>query len=183
MDIHPEQHCGRILKIKNMKTHVFVICLLSVLAFSSCEDEELTFKRTDYTGNEIRTDGYYYRVMSPDSTLATYIFYYRNGVKLSFVASLNLSSLDQIEDIELIRQEKTMWSVFSVNDSVITTQGWGQPWGHKRPLITSYSKILNDTTIQGIKSINSRTGEWESNLIVRFRKFSPKPDSTNVFIN
>jgi hypothetical protein len=30
-----------------MNTHALIICLLSVLAFSCCEDEELTFKRTE----------------------------------------------------------------------------------------------------------------------------------------
>jgi hypothetical protein len=182
MDIHPEQHYGKLLKIKNMKTHVFVICLLSILAFSCCEDEELTFKKTAYTGNEIRTDGCYYRVMSPDSTKAVYSFFYRNGVLLTFIDSKNIDSLKGFENLQSMKKWKTNWWVFNVQDSILTIQGWGDPWGSTRPLITSYSKILNDTTIQGIKSINSRTGEWESNLIVRFRKFSPKPDSTNVFI-
>jgi hypothetical protein len=170
------------LKSFIMKTHVFIFCLLSVFAFSFCEDDELTLKRTAYTGNEIRTDGCYYRVMSPDSTKAVYSFFYKNGVLLTFSDSINIDSLKEFENLQSLKKWKTNWWVFNVQDSILTIQGWGDPWGSTRPLITSYSKILNDTTIQGIKSINSRTGEWESNLIVRFRKFSPKPDSTNVFI-
>jgi len=166
-----------------MKTHVFIICLLSVFAFSFCEDDELTIKRTPYIGNEIRTDGCYYRIIGPDSIQAAYIFYYRNGIVFFFADSVNITSLDQFTSLKMFRNNKTSWRVFTISDNnIIISQGWGDPWNSGRPLITSYSKILNDTTIQGIKTIDSRTGEWKHDYIVRFRKFSPKPDSTNVFI-
>lgn len=182
MDIHPEQHYGKLLKIKNMKTHVFVICLLYILAFSCCEDEDLTIKKTAYTGDEIRLGGCYYGINITDSNYATYMFFYQDGVMLSFRDISDITSLNQFMYLDDIRKEKTMWSVFSINDSVITTQGWGQPWGHGRPLVTDYGKIINDTTILWYKQENTRTGTYEYNSVVNFRKFSPKPDSTNVFI-
>jgi hypothetical protein len=166
-----------------MKTHVFVICLLSVLAFSSCEDEELTFKRTDYTGNEIRTDGCYYRVIGPDSIRAAYIFYYRNGIVFFFADSANITSIDQFNSLTMFRNNKTSWRVFTISENnILISQGWGDPWGHRRPLVTSYAKIINDTTILWYKQENTRTGTYEYNSVVNFREFCSKPDSTNVFI-
>jgi hypothetical protein len=110
------------------------------------------------------------------------MFFYQDGVMLSFRDISDITSLNQFMYLDDIRKEKTMWSVFSINDSVITSQGWGDPWGHRRPLVTGYAKIINDTTILWYKQENTRTGTYEYNNVVYFRKFSPKPDSTNVFI-
>ncbi len=165
-----------------MKTRVLILCLLLVSIVSCGEDEELQLQRVAYTGNEIRTDGCYYRVMSPDSTNAVYMFFYRNGVLLSFVDYKDINSSDEFENLRSVKNWKTNWKIFNINDSLITTQGWGDPWGHRRPLVTGYAKIINDTTILWYKQENTRTGTYEYNNVVYFRKFSPKPDSTNVFI-
>lgn len=177
----------RVMKTKHlvsviMKTRVFILCLVSIFAFSFCDDDELTLIKTAYTGNEIRLGGCYYGVNMTDSNYATYMFFYQNGVMFSFRDVSELTSLNQFMYLDEKRKEKTMWSVFSVNDSVITTQGWDQPWGHGRPLVTHYGKIMNDSTIQWYKLENTRTGTFEYNSEVYFRYFSPKPDSTNFFI-
>ena len=165
-----------------MKTRVLILCLLLVSIVSCGEDEELQLQRVAYTGNEIRTDGCYYQVTRTDSTLAVYLFFYRNGVLISFADNANLNSLDEFENLQSVKNWKTNWRVFNIKDSIITTQGWGDPWGHRRPLVTGYAKIINDTTILWYKQENTRTGTYEYNSVVNFRKFSPKPDSTNVFI-
>ena len=48
----------------NEKLKLTLFLALVVLFVSSCskwlEDEKLTLQKTPYTGNELRTDGYYY---------------------------------------------------------------------------------------------------------------------------
>ena len=63
---------------------LILVLALVVLFAGGCkkwfEDEELTLPKTPYTGDELRTDGYYYN-MEDGKIWSTY-FFYRNGVLL-----------------------------------------------------------------------------------------------------
>ena len=51
------------------------------------------------------------------------------------------------------------------------------------PVYLDKGEIQNDSTFLITKSIRSKTGEEkELNEIYHFKQFSPKPDSTNVFV-
>ena len=163
-----------------MKTKFISIILLLVL-FCSCiktlPDEKLTIIRTPYIGNEIRLDGYYFEFLPGYNTYSNLIFY-RNGVLMSF------DYTNKIEDfynnnkyLESVRKDKDSWGVFIVkNDTVIVQEWYSNPNYIIQYLTSNYKlKILNDTTLYiGTQNGNSAT--------YHFKKFSPKPDSTNVFI-
>ena len=54
--------------------------------------------------------------------------------------------------------------------------------GFVMPTFKAEGIIENDTTLRLYKSIQSDGKEFSENDIFHFRKFSPKPDSTNNFI-
>jgi len=83
--------------------------------------------------------------------------------------------------IDLIKSIKTYWFIFQIENSIITIQGWENNTGSGSHVLTKYGKILNDTTFV----LNQEIVDDKSKKInekYEFREFSPKPDSTNVYI-
>ena len=72
---------------------------------------------------------------------------------------------------------KQKWGIFKIEGNKIRIENWG--YGElARPVTVSEGSILNDTTYKKIKINNSN-----ANLTYHYKQFSPKPDSTNVFID
>lgn len=167
-----------------MKNTVFTIiqAIILVLAFSSCKDAELSMERTRYDGKELRTDGYYYWRNQYEHDGVQYdevipIILYRNGVTI-FVNRIDFSQMEQLEEsfrngtfYENMKYEKVQWGVFQISGNSIVLESWDYSGG---PGLTTYKKngeILNDTAFRISKAI------------YHFKQFSPKPDSTNKYIN
>ena len=164
------------------------ILLFSIL-LNSChllfQDEKLMLPKKDYTGNELRIDGYYYYHPEPNSTRV--LFFYRNGVMIDFISyfpTTDLTVVDKsIADMyEKLKDSKYIWQVFLIEGSTIQCSGWGSSVGGGLPSYKCIGTIENDTTFRFIKSIDSKGREFEKNDVYHFRQFSPKPDSTNVYI-
>jgi len=180
------------LKTKYIRIMILLLILVGVfiMFFSCCNtlapDENLTLQRTDYIGNELRIDGYYVHYFAKGKTDAD--FFFENGT----VFRVRGRRIDGISDysekrfldanfIRLNRDTKTNWSVFEINGDDIVIQGWTHSSGGGIPIATRRGKILNDTTFV-ITSIHIHRQTREINEVYHFRKFSPKPDSTNSFI-
>ena len=65
-----------------MNTKLLIVIIMLFIGMNSCskwlENEELTLPKTPYTGNELRTDGYYYYTMNGEY-FRTITFFYKNG--------------------------------------------------------------------------------------------------------
>ena len=155
--------------------------------FSCCNtlfpDEELTMQRKDYSGYELRIDGYYDHYSSNAG-----FFFYRNGTLLKVPGRQDDGIADYSEQrfldedyINLVKSFKEAWSVFEITGDDIVIQGWTYGSGGGIPVATRRGKILNDTTFV-ITSIFVHKQTREVNEVYSFRQFSPKPDSTNSFI-
>lgn len=154
------------------------------------EDDELLMERTDYTGNELRTDGYYYcryqyahENIQEDKVCCMFI--YKNGV-CSWGGVSNYSELDRIEEdykngsfYERCKNDKQRWHVFQVYGSTIELEGWYYLGGTHLVTHTYVGKILNDTTIEITKENGN---DFKHPDVYHFKQFCPKPDSTNNFI-
>ena len=170
-----------------MKAIVLLILAISLNLFMTCcsklfPDENLTMKRKDYVGNELKTDGYYSYYFSEGKSYGT--FFYKNGVVLDVPGKDGNYSEERFLDEELIKhvkQHKSYWSIFEINNDTIIIQGWGYSDGGGLPVVTRYGKVLNDTTFVINKS-ECRGKITEINEVYYYRQFSPKPDSTNVYI-
>ncbi len=157
-------------------------------------DEDFSFERTPYTGNEFRLDGYYYQVWSKgtndrNETDLNIFFFYRNGVVLKG-GSCILSELPKKEEefkngayYALVRNSKLYWSIFRVDSAnYIIRERWVNPnWRYE---VYRYKyEILNDTTIRLFTSEKKDgSGYLLENDTLYFKAFSPKPDSVVSFI-
>jgi hypothetical protein len=164
-----------------------------MLLNSNCEslsfkkDDELSLNREIFSGNQLRTDGYYF--VSKDSLVGSVYFFYRNGILRETGSLLSLNDFERFEllittlEFDLKGKEnKDCWGVFNIQDNVIKFERWYGGQGAK-PAYVSEGVILNDTTFHITKSYRSNGTELkERDETYHFKQFSPKPDSTNVFI-
>jgi hypothetical protein len=162
-----------------MKTKLITI-ILFLLFVCSClrtlPDEELTITRIPYNGKEIRIDGYYTGLIPGQTKYSNYIFFYSNGVVFSFGYYNGLNPNQMVDVIGDVINWKDSWGIFQIKNDSIFIQGWRlKDIGSQFLLRNNQYKIINDSTLlEKVQSGNSS--------IYYFKKFSPKPDSTNVFI-
>lgn len=87
--------------------------------------------------------------------------------------------------MNIVRKFKDYWGIFNIKNDSIVFERWYPSSGGPFPAYLRSGKILNDTTFVITKSFRSKIGNEEQQLneTYHFRKFSPKPDSTNIFVN
>lgn len=150
-------------------------------------DEELSLSKMPYTGNGLRTDGYYYRA---GEKAIIVMFLFKDGTMIQ-AGSIPIQEIQNREEMfkngefyNHIKNNKTCWGVYRIEDEIITTNFWVSP----RPFHCFFEEgtILNDTTfvIQSYYRMldGEKVGETEIDETYHFHQFSPKPDSTNIFI-
>jgi len=175
-----------------MKAIVVIVVFMSglIILFTSCNDlfsdERFSMSKTNYIGHEIKTEGYFYS-QDINYERTTVKIFYRNGIFLS-TNSYSTYNLDIVEkellsQIEMIKDDKMNWGLFEVSDSSLTTEEYiDNPPSSKLITMKSFYEIKNDTTII-LKRINHPGYKKETyNEQFHFKQFSPKPDSTNVYI-
>ncbi|MCB0802663.1 MAG: hypothetical protein KDB74_06160 [Flavobacteriales bacterium] len=178
----------------NKSTTILILCLITLFACKKeskeereAHDDKLTLQRANYTGNELRIDGYYYSVWS--GGFYHMRVFYRNGTvkQTGSPSGSNISDADNyISTISTeIMTKKYGWGVFIINGSSIKLEEW-MAGSNKLAAYTREGTILNDTTfkftqvyrlVSGVK-----TGVSALDETFYFRQYSPKPDSTNQYI-
>lgn len=160
--------------------------------FFSCQKlikyKDFVLTQTHYTGNELRIDGYYYKLRE-DSKISVQCFY-RNGIMLNMEGgALSLNEADEYIKNRFIGDsihpinERSLWGLFVVIDKTIKFECY-----YPSDAITKWTYIregiiLNDTTFHITDSYRSDGAEIrERDEMYHFRQFYPKPDSTNNFI-
>jgi len=161
-----------------MKARLIFFLIISFVysCIETLPDEKLTITRTPYSGKEFRLDGYYTGLVPGQSIFFNYIFFYTNGVTFYFGHTF-IDDINKIkEDVESARKHKSYWGIFQVENDTVAIQGWRlRDDVYQNLLINFQYIIINDSTL----FYNDSRGDTTSYY---FRKFSPKPDSTNVFI-
>lgn len=177
---------------KKLKTTAFII--LAMFALAGCgklfKDDELTIIRQPYNGNELRTDGYYYYQWVNDTTHLNILFLYKNGIVLAIPNALSTEELPEWEEsfrngefYNRYKDDKSFWGVFSIEGNSIIYEKWGINQGGGMPVGQFKGPILSDTNFQIISFLEPKTGiVQEIDYLYHFKPFSPKPDSTNIFI-
>lgn len=164
-----------------------------LIAFScSCskiiEDDMLTLTREINTSNSLRLDGYYFSEFESDEPRLSIYFLYKNGIAL-YGDNPYLSDIEEEEEkirngtyYELIRTRKFKWGVYRIQGNEIKIVRW---YPSERPYSTflETGRILNDTTFVITQfSEPDGTNIEARRETYRFKALSPKPDSTNMFI-
>jgi hypothetical protein len=167
-----------------------------IFSASSCKkvlmkDEELTIVKSPYEGNQLRLDGYYYSVNEFTNDIGSSYFFYKDGTILHGGGWPYDDGFEGLESIfnsvnwqKEIRNNRLNWGLFIVDENEISFERWYPSSGGAAPVYLLTGEIINDSTFVITKSIRSKTGEEkERNETYHFKPFSPKPDSTNNFIN
>lgn len=169
-----------------MKTNIMVLILL-LLSFLSCEkfkesDDVLTLQRQNYFGSDLLINGIYFTVKEnfEGSYYQRYALY-RNGIIRDLGAAIEIDSPDI-----LTGNSKVDWGVFQIHSNVIKFEKWYPSSGGPLKAYIRAGNILNDTTFVITESYRmhkgKKTEEKVRNETYHFRQFSPKPDSTNVYV-
>jgi hypothetical protein len=185
----------------NIKHTILVSILYSCLCSISCKkineyrDAKLILKKQNYTGNELRINGYYYNTYSYNgSTNYNIYFFYRNGIKL-YGTSVNVADLPAMEQQYMdgtyannSRMYKSDWGVFQIEGSTLLSESWSASDG-RLPAYRSEAQIINDSTFQVIKRWEIKRcklknlEDFSSNPeIYHFKQLAIKPDSINSFV-
>ncbi|ATA89505.1 hypothetical protein CGC58_07060 [Capnocytophaga stomatis] len=153
-------------------------------------------QRRPYLGKELRTDGYYYSNIV-NQKYSKYIFigiFYKNGVCYN-LASRDIGKGENIPELlknlerEILLNADYIKSVCSKGDKIgifqvnYPTLEMETLESSVFPTFKHYGEILNDSTFVLHRTVNSKKGNVVyENLTYKFKKFSPKPDSTCVYI-
>lgn len=174
-----------------------IVYLILIISCSCCsskfmESENLTLSKKQYLGKELRIDGYYYSEYigfeSNDIYLSTY-FFFENGVVL-YGGATEKTEINKLEEqfktiswVNATKRYKDGWGLFNIDGNKIMFERW-QPRSPGQPVVYVYEgEILNDSTFR-INVFYRLDGSIRREVddIYHFKQFSPKPDSTNVFI-
>ena len=177
------------------KTVIMKIFTMSLLLIINCncvdrifmKDDELSLLRVDYNDSQLRIDGYYFA--QRDTVVSSVYFFYYNGILRQTGSLRNLNDFERFEiqittmEFDLKGKEnKDCWGVFNIQDNIIRFERWYPGQGAIKAYVRE-GRILNDTTFHITKSYRSDgSEERDKDELYHFRPFSPKPDSTNIFI-
>ncbi|HEB61516.1 MAG TPA: hypothetical protein ENI82_00035 [Bacteroidetes bacterium] len=161
-----------------------------LVSCSVFKDGIISLNRKDFNGTNLKIDGYFYRNLKSDIPSINIYFFYRNGVAL-YGRATPISELTQVEETyisgefdALSQKSKTGWGVFEIKGTRISFETWEPSSGGPVETVVRSGEILNDTTFVIEKFFNNYDGKTSvGNDTFYFHQFSPKPDSTNTFIN
>lgn len=175
-----------------------ILLVFATVALSGCRkdddrcDDNLTIPRGDYTGIQLRIDGYYFYDNQSNSagSFANIYYLYRNGVFFtSGVDGLDKASSGVIEvDVEnsFGKRVKSIWGVFQINGSVIEIEHWQASINGCESTVYMRGHISSDTAFVITHREYRRKGKSVKteapNSEFRFRPLAQKPDSTNTFV-
>jgi hypothetical protein len=169
-----------------------------LLNYSNCKNDDSIFISQDelsilsrsYSGSQLQVDGYYYTIAN--DRLFSASFFYRNGVFLNGGGSeAALDAMDEYIQNEFIlrsgyKDYSQLWGVFRIESSSLKFERLYSSSGGPLKAYVNQGVILNDTTFLIQSSYRNQDGKVtefrEENETYHFRKFSPKPDSTNSFV-
>lgn len=174
-----------------------IIALVTAALLASCNlfrldepREDLGLQRRQYTGKELRTDGYYLAKSTRENRLGLIVLY-RNGVCLCTYIMKGGKDIKQYIESDVLQNKAYMRSLFEkptgigtfmITKRTIALQAWKYKNKHSTIVVDYIGEIINDTTLR----VNTIT-EFDSNTpqfaydIFHFVPFTHKPDSTHKF--
>ena len=168
-----------ILKRLNMKLSSLLCCCKVA--------EDFTLQKMNYSGINLRIEGYFFREIEED--FYELFFLFEDGVFLSGGAMRVDGEEKTVDDsvlnfIELgyYKNNQYGWGIWIVENDQIVIEKWLPGSGGPYPVGRYVGEVLNDSTINIAFTYQLPPEGDEEKQQFTFREFSPKPDSTNTFI-
>jgi len=169
-----------------------IVFVLLAIGFVSCkEDDDLKLgtAKENYTGS-LRTNGYYYLTISNSSEdRALCYFLYRDGTLMyggaPLVADVPAREAEYINGAwaASAAPEKTFWGIFQITNNDILFDQWYLRDGGILAAYQTNGVILNDSTFMMTSSNREGLDGVPLEEVYHFKALSPKPDSTNQFLD
>jgi hypothetical protein len=155
-----------------------------------CSSSKFTIDKIPINEKKIRTDGLYYSIDNTTNKVE-FCFLYENGIFFSegsYYENIDIGLLKLKKEIyektllKYYANAKPFWGLYRlIGDSIVLEKP--EPT-HGYPTLRHTGRVLNDTTFY----INTAKEDYQKpkifeNSIYHFKKFEPKPDSTNKFVN
>jgi hypothetical protein len=109
----------------------YLFMLIISFSFFSCKDDELTLKRQNYYGSELKINGFYTVQLFRNETINTYAYIlYENGVVFypGRIVGENIEDLKEFlssaSNYSYQITDKTSWGIFVVDGNSITIEKW-----------------------------------------------------------
>ena len=176
------------------KISIYCILLSLVLLLFNCNrdrscDDDLSLQQSDYTGSDLKLNGYFFKYDSINDNFKEIYFLYQNGVVLSSqLDGFDASNPDNI-DVEFFNQalkSKAAYGLFEVSGDIIQIERWYPSLRGCFRTIYETGRIVNDTTFKITRLEYRKNGSVKSveqpDYIIHFRPLPEKPDSTNEYI-
>lgn len=177
-----------------MVKYNFIIIMIIILG---CKAPEFTLSKGDYPIVGLRTDGYFLGGLDntglSDNVVSVY-FIYQNGV-IYYIGSVLDSELKEYlnyantKDFHNATNDQrgdiTQWGIFRTDNEDVEYEIHSPSSGGRVKSVIRYGKILNDTTFiisHFLNNYDRKPKKRPTHEVYHFRKYSPKPDSTNIFI-
>ncbi|WP_133122085.1 hypothetical protein [Brumimicrobium salinarum] len=176
----------------NKVVFIILIFLLIGCGKSLFKNDELSLEKMDYFGDELKISGYFYYKYPVDNTNHyAILFLYNNGVVLHALTIKEEYLETREEEFKTgefysdIKNTIYCWGVYRVDENIFKFEKWYTSSGGPLKTYVREGTILNDTTFHITKSYRNQKGEKTEvrpkDEIYHFKKFSPKPDSTNKY--
>jgi hypothetical protein len=156
--------------------------------------DKLSIDRVNYIGNELKISGYfYYKYSTSADNLYSIYFLYSNGIVMHGGATKESNLLTLETEFQngiyynKIKDSRYHWGVFRIENDIIKIERWYPSSGGKLRAYVREGIILNDTSFVIKEFYRDRRGkkkdfeELQENYY--FKNFSPKPDSTNKYVD
>lgn len=171
---------------KKLVILIGIILLSSSKKCKETESDKLCTADIQPAANSLRLDGYYYNLYNPP--YRDIMFFYKNGVMLRGGAISN----DQLSEFEArfsnghfyasVKENLMSWGNFRI----VNNKFFFERWYPSTNILNAYvreGELLNDTTFH-ISRFYRCDGSQDTRIddTWHFKKFGPKPDSTNQFI-
>jgi len=167
--------------------------LVSVFLMASCS-YHLSMEKRPYIGNQLRIDGFYYTV-GVDSFLHAGYFFYRDGSVSYRGGRYHAATMKSSFHRDIINEKHILYArkgrfaggLFQINDSIIKFEKWYPSPGGMHKCYIREGIIINDTTFiirASYRSVKGKKKDFDKeNKLYHFRHYTPKPDSTNLYIH
>jgi hypothetical protein len=170
-----------------IKLVILVFFLITISCNNLFKDDELNLVKKDFNGNEIRIDGFFYELDTSNS-MFLYYFLFNNGLILGKGALSLLEINNSVLINEMtnnMKQYKYNWGLYQIESNKIIFEQW-VAGTFPLQVYTYEGDIINDTTFLIKEYYYLKNGQKKNNYQLEstyhFKKFSPKPDSTNSFV-
>lgn len=183
-----DDHHFKIISVQRKLS--MILGLLLLFSCKKCKEtnaDELCSIARAFPGSELKINGYYFKE-SINPSRREIFFFYRNGVMLygELVTTEELAAKEEkFSDgtyYSMAKDVLSHWGNFKISGSAFSFEKW-YPSSNRWVAYVNEGVILNDSTIYINRSYRCDGSESRTeDDTFHFKKFGPKPDSTNQFV-